>query len=151
RNDAATINMVIVEEASRGRGLGHKLMDAALELAGNRPLRLVATVDGLPLYEKLGFEKTGTIAQHQGFVRSVAAPAQVRATRPGDMAVIAELDRLAYGADRSSLISHLATIGRFAVLDHTQGLAGFAVLRPFGRGEVIGPVVARDADNAKAL
>jgi predicted N-acetyltransferase YhbS len=151
RDNAATINMVIVEEASRGRGLGRKLMDAALALAGNRTLRLVATDEGVPLYQRLGFEKTGAIAQHQGFVRSITIPTGIRAAMPADLAAITELDRIAYGADRASLISHLATIGSFAVLERAGGLAGFAAIRPFGRGEVIGPVVASDADDAKAL
>jgi predicted N-acetyltransferase YhbS len=151
RNDAATINMVIVDQASRGRGLGRRLMDAALALAGDRDLRLVATDDGVPLYERLGFRKTGAIAQHQGFVRSVAAPPAVRAARPADIPAIVALDRIAYGADRTSLIAHLAEIGSFAVLDDAGGLAGFAALRAFGRGEVIGPVVAGNAEDAKNL
>jgi predicted N-acetyltransferase YhbS len=151
RTDAATINMVIVDEVARRRGLGRKLMDAAVALAGSLPLRLVATTDGLPLYEKLGFEKTGAIAQHQGFVRSVAVPTGIRPARPADIPAIAELDRIAYGADRTNLVSCLATVGRFAVLDRAGRLEGFAALRPFGRGEVIGPVVARDIDDAKAL
>jgi predicted N-acetyltransferase YhbS len=151
QNDAATINMVIVEAASRGRGLGRKLMDAALALAGDRPLRLVATEDGLPLYEKLGFHKTGAIAQHQGRARSVPVPAGIRPALPADIPAIAELDRMAYGADRTRLISHLAEIGRFAVLDRGGGVAGFSAIRPFGRGEVVGPVAAGDADEAKAL
>jgi predicted N-acetyltransferase YhbS len=151
RNDSATINMVIVEEASRGRGLGRKLMDAAITLAGNRALRLVATDDGVPLYERLGFKRTGAIAQHQGRARCITIPARIRPARPSDSPAIAELDRIASGADRSSLMSHLATIGSFAVLDRAGELAGFSALRPFGRGEVIGPVVASNADDAKAL
>jgi predicted N-acetyltransferase YhbS len=151
QNDAATINMVIVEAASRGRGLGRRLMEAALALAGDRALRLVATEDGLALYEKLGFHKTGAIAQHQGRARSVPVAAGIRPSLPADIPAIAELDRMAYGADRTRLISHLAEIGRFAVLDRGDGLAGFSALRPFGRGEVVGPVVAGDADEAKAL
>jgi GNAT superfamily N-acetyltransferase len=151
RNDAATINMVIVEEASRGRGLGRKLMDAALVLAGNRTLRLIATDEGAPLYQRLGFEKTGTIAQHQGLVRSIDIRTGIRPARPADIPVIAEFDCIAYGADRADLISHFAGIGSFAVLDRAGALAGFSALRPFGRGEVIGPVVARDVDDAKAL
>ncbi|HTO61282.1 MAG TPA: GNAT family N-acetyltransferase [Bradyrhizobium sp.] len=149
--DAATVNMVIVEKASRGHGLGRKLMDAALALAGDRALRLVATDDGVPLYRRLGFEKTGTIAQHQGLVRSVAAQAGVRPARPAELPAIIKLDHIAYGADRAALISHFAEIGSLAVLERAGELAGFAALRPFGRGEVIGPVVASDADDAKAL
>jgi GNAT superfamily N-acetyltransferase len=151
QNDAATINMVIVEAASRGRGLGRKFMEAALALAGHRAVRLVATENGLALYQKLGFHKTGAIAQHQGRARSVSVPAGIRPALAADIPAIAELDRVAYGADRTRLVSHLAEIGRFAVLDRGDGLAGFSALRPFGRGEVIGPVVAGDTEEAKAL
>jgi hypothetical protein len=42
-------------------------------------------------------------------------------------------------------------VGRFAVIRDGSGLAGFAALRPFGRGEVAGPVVARDAADARRL
>jgi ribosomal protein S18 acetylase RimI-like enzyme len=41
-SDCATINMVIVDAAMRGRGLGRKLMNQAIALAGERPLRLAA-------------------------------------------------------------------------------------------------------------
>ena len=37
-SDCATINMVIVDAAMRGRGLGRRLMDAALDMAGERQL-----------------------------------------------------------------------------------------------------------------
>lgn len=47
----ATVNMVIVDESMRGRGLGRQLMGAAMDAAENRECRLVATADGLPLYE----------------------------------------------------------------------------------------------------
>ncbi len=61
KRDCATINMVIVDEAVRGRGLGRKLMDAAFRIASDRPLRLVATAEGLPLYEKLGFGESDAV------------------------------------------------------------------------------------------
>src|ERR1700746_4014617 len=55
KENVATINMVVVDEMARGRGLGRRLWDAAMPLAGSRALRLIAPRDGLPLYEKLGF------------------------------------------------------------------------------------------------
>lgn len=73
KDDCATINMVIVDETMRGRGLGRSLMDAALRIAGDRPLRLVATTAGLPLYQKLGFHECGTVLQHQGFAGGIGA------------------------------------------------------------------------------
>ena len=149
--DCATVNMVIVDEALRGRGLARRLMTAALTLAGGRPLRLVATADGLPLYRKLGFVECGEIRQHQGAVQAIAAPADIRYAAEGDIAAIKALDRVAFGADRRSLIDVLAANGQVAVLRHDGAIDGFAAIRPFGRGEVIGPVVAADAADAKAL
>lgn len=151
KRDCATINMVIVDEAVRGRGLGRKLMDAAFRIAGDRPLRLVATAEGLPLYEKLGFGESDAVLQHQGVVGEIAAPAEPEAASTADVEAIAKLDRLAFGADRGALIAYLAKVGEFAVLRRDGRVTGFAALRAFGRGEVIGPVVAADLDNAKAL
>ncbi|CAN7702292.1 GNAT family N-acetyltransferase [Pararhizobium sp. LjRoot238] len=148
----ATINMVIVDEAMRGRGLGRKLMDASLKIAGERQLRLVATNDGLPLYQKLGFRQTGSvILQHQGNVPAIAAPDGVEPAKRADLDMIVALDRAAFGADRRGLLESIAGVGRFAVIRRAGQLRGFAALRAFGRGDVIGPVVAADASDACAL
>ena len=149
--DCATINMVIVDEAMRGRGVGRRLMDAALARAGDRPLRLTATAEGLPLYRKLGFVETGTVVQHQGIAGPVAAPDHTEAARPDDITAIAELDRAAYGADRRNLIAELDRRGQFAVIRRNGKVSAFAALRAFGRGEVVGPVVAPDLPDATAL
>jgi GNAT superfamily N-acetyltransferase len=151
KRDVATINMVIVDEAARGRGLGRQLMEAIIALAGLRGLRLVATGEGLPLYQKLGFCRTATIVQHQGLVLRVVPPANVRPAEPRDITGIIELDRSAHDADREDLLLALAKVGRLVVLGDSQRITGFAALRAFGRGEVIGPVVAANADDGKAL
>lgn len=151
KRDVATINMVIVDEAARGRGLGRQLMEAVIALAGSRTLRLVATSEGAPLYRKLGFWQTGAVVQHQGQALRVASPAKVRLAESHDIFAILELDRIAYGADRRDLLRALAKVGQLAVLDHGQGIAGFAASRAFGRGDVIGPVVAANVDDGKAL
>lgn len=151
KSDCATVNMIIVDEAMRGRGLGRKLMDVAVAKAGDLPLRLVATSDGLPLYEKFGFQETGRIVQHQGPVQPIAAPTGIRDAEPVDIAEIARLDRIAFGADRADLIAYLSHHARFAASRRNGELTGFAAVRPFGRGEVIGPVAAGDLEEAKSL
>ncbi|MBX4923404.1 GNAT family N-acetyltransferase [Rhizobium bangladeshense] len=151
KDDCATINMVIVDETMRGRGLGRRLMDAALRIAGDRPLRLVATTAGLPLYQKLGFRECGTVLQHQGFAGDIGAPTGTQTATAGDLNAIMALDRLAFGADREGLLSYLARVGEFAVIRRDGGVSGFACLRSFGRGEVIGPVVAADIEDARKL
>src|SRR5207245_11680897 len=124
KRDAATTNTVIVDEAARGCGLGRELMEAVIALAGSRALRLVATGEGLPLYQKLGFCRTGTIVQHQGQVLHVAPPAKVRPAESRDIFGILELDKSAYGADRRDLLRTLAKVGQLAVLCNGQRLTG---------------------------
>ncbi|TPK93541.1 GNAT family N-acetyltransferase [Mesorhizobium sp. B2-4-12] len=149
--DCAMINMVIVDRNARGKGLGRRLMEQAFTLAGERPLRLVATTDGMPLYQKLGFVPSGTIMQHQGKVTKLEAPDGVDAASADNLPEIKALDRGAYGADREALIDALAERGQFAVIRRNGAIEAYAAIRPFGRGEVIGPVIAGSADAAKAL
>ncbi|WP_183704917.1 GNAT family N-acetyltransferase [Rhizobium sp. BK049] len=147
----ATINMVIVAEAMRGRGLGRRLMEAGLDGARGVPCRLVATQEGLPLYEKVGFRQVGDILQCQGICAAVEAPMDVEWMQSGDLPEIAALDNVAFGADRSKLISYIKDIGRFAVIRRDGHVVGFSATRSFGRGEVIGPVVAKNAEDARKL
>ena len=149
--DCATINMVVVDEAMRGRGLGRRLMEVGLDAARGMPCRLIATQEGLPLYEKMGFREVGTILQHQGFCAAVDAPVDVEWAQPGHLPEIAALDQDAFGADRGGLISYLKKIGRFAVIRRDGHVVGFSVVRSFGRGDVIGPVVAENAEDARKL
>ncbi|MER9138194.1 GNAT family N-acetyltransferase [Mesorhizobium sp. M0047] len=149
--DCAMINMVIVDRNVRGKGVGRRLMEQAFALAEDRPLRLVATADGMPLYEKLGFVPSGTIRQHQGSVARLGAPDGVEAAGIADLPEIKALDRDAYGADREALIDALAERGQFAVIRRDGAIEAYAAIRPFGRGEVIGPVIAGSAEAAKDL
>lgn len=147
----ATVNMVIVDESMRGRGLGRQLMQAALDAAENRECRLVATADGLPLYEKLGFAARGKVCQHQGIPSATERPAGVAWVDSVDPAELATLDAQAFGADRAALFAALGSRARFALVQEQGVIKGFAALRSFGRGEVIGPVVAEDVEIAKDL
>lgn len=144
--EVATINMIIVDARMRGRGLGRKLMQAVLEIGGTRELRLTATADGLPLYEKLGFEATGEIFQHQGIAKAAAPELPVEVAAKVDAAALAAMDRVASGLDRAGLLATIAERGELLRAER-----GFALLREFGRGTVLGPMVAQDAETARAL
>ncbi|WP_228028417.1 GNAT family N-acetyltransferase [Donghicola mangrovi] len=143
--DVATLNMIIVDEACRGRGLGRRLMDAIIALGQGKTLRLVATKDGLPLYEKLGFVAHGQIHQYQGIAQA-RTPEQPVKTGRADLNDLTKIDQSASGMSRHHLLEQIAATGTVLT---TAG--GFAMLREFGRGMVVGPVVAEDAIAARAL
>lgn len=150
-----TIGMVIVSPRLQAKGTGRRMMHALFEDARNRTLKLNATPAGLRLYQSEGFEPVGEVFQHQGIAKVVReAPSvtgTVRPLREEDWPAIVELDRSAYGADRQALMEALKSRAAGTVCDADGQLRGFALSRPFGRGHVVGPIVALDDATAIAL
>jgi predicted N-acetyltransferase YhbS len=152
----AMIGVIIVSMAERGRGLGRMLASAMLDRLKGVTVILNATDEGLPLYSRLGFVELGEVRQHQGI-----APVQpLVALRPGervrpigaaDAEAIDALYSSATGMDRRVVLEALLTDGSAVVLCREHVMTGFAVMRRFGRGWLIGPVIAPDAAGAKAL
>lgn len=155
---ATTIGLVIIAPEQQGRGLGRKLMEAVLSGLSTPTVLLNATAAGRPLYEKLGFTADGTrIAQHQGvpFQVGLIAPAPGDRLRPlgaSDKAALAALDAQASGLARETMIAALLDgVAEGVVLDREGEAVGCALIRRFGRGHVIGPVIAPDIEAAKVL
>jgi GNAT superfamily N-acetyltransferase len=154
--DTGTIGMMLVARERQGRGIGRILMDALIADSGSRSLMLNATAEGLGLYEKLGFRRTGLVRQHQAWfaekpVLPAAPTVPLRRAVPADHATLSALDAAAFGADRAAMIQGLLASGDAWLVDSAAGVAGFAILRPFGRGMMIGPVIAPGEDEAIAL
>lgn len=154
--DAAALGLVGVAPELQGQGIGRRLMQAALSELGQRAIVLHATEAGAPLYEQLGFASRGRVRQHQGaaFQAGLAplhAGERLRPVGRSDPAELARLDHAACGMDRQDLLAALLKVGTGVVLDCDGEARGFAVLRRFGIGQVIGPVAAPDAGGARAL
>jgi GNAT superfamily N-acetyltransferase len=146
--------MIIVAKAAQGRGHGARLMDALLAAAHPRTITLNSTAEGLALYERRGFVRTGVIQQHQGVPdpRHQETPAGiVRAMAASDADSVARLDRQATGWARRQMVDRLIQAGHGHVLVRDGEPRGYAIFRRFGRGHVIGPVVAESAADARAL
>ena len=153
------ISMVIVDDAWRRRGLGSRLLDAAIEAlrtAGLTPL-LDATPLGRPLYLRLGFRDLW------GFSRYAAeAPARrgagsegagVRPLAEGDWEAVVALDEAALGVRREALLRRLAARLPAAawVAEGRAGLRGFVLGREGRTASHLGPLVAGDPAVAAAL
>jgi predicted N-acetyltransferase YhbS len=154
-DDVATVGMVIVASDAQGQGVGRKLMEAMLGRLAGRTVVLNATAAGLPLYEKLGFVETGVIHQHQAIAPGVAEAEEIpgERVRPAGRSDegLGDLYSRASGMDRTALFERLAANAHTLVLTRDHHMAGFAQVRRFGRGWLVGPVVAPDPGGAKAL
>jgi hypothetical protein len=126
-----------------------------LDRLAGRTVVLNATAAGLPLYEKLGFVETGVIHQHQAIAPGVAVAegipgCLVRTMGQSDNG-LGDLYSRASGMDRTALFERLAANAHTVVLTRDHQTVGFAQVRRFGRGWLVGPVVAPDPGGAKAL
>ncbi|CAM3617451.1 N-acetyltransferase domain-containing protein [Bordetella sputigena] len=145
--DRASIGHLIVSPAHQGRGLGRGLMELLLQEVSSRITFLHATPAGRPLYEKLGFVVCGSLEQYQGTVGETLPMAlpdgeKLRIATPEDFPFLIEMDARASRLERPALLSALLRRGQGLVLERDGRIIGFSVLRPFGWGYVIGPVIA---------
>lgn len=145
----ARLSLIIVAAQMRGRGLGRRIVTELIACGGELPMSLTATQDGYPLYRKLGFETATGVAQYQGILRTPGPAPQhpdIRPVAAGEMGAIFDMDRRATGTGRAALLKALAARGQFWRAD-----AGYICRVPFGRGLVLGPLVAADLATAQAL
>lgn len=152
----ATLGVIIVAPEEQGAGIGKRLMQTLLTQAEGRTLMLNATVAGEPLYARLGFRPVGGVRQQHGHVLPIAAPdldagERLRPASSADLPILEALDRGATGLERRQALIALLGCGECVILERNGQPAGFSILRAFGRGHVIGPVVAENETDARKL
>ncbi|MBB4955916.1 GNAT superfamily N-acetyltransferase [Agrobacterium vitis] len=155
--DFSTIGMVITSPRLQTQGTGRWLMDHALENVKGRRLGLNSTRAAKRLYRSIGFTPEATVFQCQGEAKlsepsTVLPPGtHVREMTIRDLPDMLELDKAAYGADRHAWLNQLFTLSKGFALIRENKISAYALSRPFGRGHVIGPVVAPDDEEAIAV
>lgn len=155
------IAMMLVDPAFRGRGLGARLLEAAIEaLPPAKPVRLDATPLGRPLYQRYGFEDESLLTRH---VREPAARPTLadrggsttqapRALDASRLADCAGLDRQVFGGDRRAVLEWMQELGpQLGFVAGDPEIAGYALGRNGRLFDQVGPVVAGDDETAKAL
>jgi GNAT superfamily N-acetyltransferase len=143
----AWIGMVLTRPEHRRRGFARRLMETALDRAAAlkiESVKLDATADGQPLYEKLGF-KTEQIIE-RWFHDVQPASAFPKSTTPPSRALSLQMDREAFGAERDSLLEQLAARNRPDAAADT-----YCFSRPGSRCRYLGPCVARDSNSARTV
>ncbi|QIY97025.2 GNAT family N-acetyltransferase [Streptomyces sp. S1D4-11] len=154
RLELGAIGMVLVAERHARQGVGRRLMRHVVAEMGTIPLTLHATPYGRPLYEELGFKVTGRAEMVRGhFVPGRPDPKV--ATRPAtaeDLTAILRLDAEVFGSDRTHVITRLPAFSdQLRVAVENGRIIGYAAAWPNMDTHVVGPLIARDTETAKAL
>jgi GNAT superfamily N-acetyltransferase len=150
------VGMVLVDPAAQGEGLGTSILTHALEsLHDVAAIRLDATPAGHHLYLKHGFiDECGLrrMEVRTVDVRHEPHPA-VRAMTPADLAEVAAMDLVVFGAPRAELLDWMyAGAPEYAMVARWNGrLAGYGFGRHGFEFEHLGPIVATDARAAQSM
>lgn len=154
RPDLGAIGMVLVAERHARQGIGRRLMRHVVSEMGTTPLTLHATPYGRPLYEELGFKVVGRAEMVRGrFTPGV--PELAVSTRPAtaeDLIRIIQLDEEIFGTDRTPVLTRLpAFADQLRVAEENGRIIGYTAAWPNMDDQVVGPLIARDTQTAKAL
>ncbi len=152
-DDFATIGLVITTSRLQSHGGAQWLMRHVMARLQGRVLGLHSTDQSHRLFLSLGFVDEGMVYLRQGRAGTppdvaCAPDAEIRALCAADWAGIRALDRAATQSDRHGLIDALAARSTGVVLTRHDKLEACALVRPFGRGSVIGPVFAASEEDA---
>ncbi|HEX7174788.1 MAG TPA: GNAT family N-acetyltransferase [Pyrinomonadaceae bacterium] len=152
----AWVGMVLVDPDFRRRGIATALVREALkglDAAAVTTVKLDATPEGAPVYEALGFEAELHIERWVGVVQAKASPAHTAEGAPQPSQIL-ELDRRAFGADRSELLRALleeSCVTPAVSMGADGRLRGYALARRGAMADYVGPIVAEEAETAAAL
>lgn len=152
--DHASAGMIIVAEEAQRQGIGARLMDALMADAVGRTIILNSTAEGETLYTRLGFAPYDVVHQHQAVLTTaptIDLSVPLRAATPDDRIALLALDRAASGMERIELLDAIAAMADMLVIERNGRVMGYGCVRRWGRGVVIGPVVAHDVTDAQAL
>jgi len=151
----AWIGMVLVDPDYRGRGIGTRLLEktiAHLDACRVPTMKLDATPQGKPIYEKLGFVTEYEIERWT--LKRAPGAATVTGESPApDLERILSADREVFGADRGDLLRSLdGDAPEFTLTAHFLGhLTGYTLGRRGSRADHLGPWMARDEASARDL
>jgi GNAT superfamily N-acetyltransferase len=157
RDDFATVGMVITSPRLQTQGTGQWLMERVIDELPGRNLRLNSTRAARRLYLSLDFKPEKTVYQCQGIAGVSDQPhdarpeGRIRPLDADDLNAVIACDAVGYGVERARLIKMLFEQSAGYGLFDGGVLRAFALCRRFGRGHVVGPVVAGDDADAIAV
>lgn len=148
----ASVGMGISSPRLQALGAGRWLAEHVQNQIGNRNVLLVATRDSLPLCLSLDFKVIQNVYHHNGYVKHSPSTSNCsEEIQVLDHDEIKQLDSAAMGFSRDKIISQLLANSQGRLIRHNGEITGFALCRKFGRGYVIGPIIAKSQELAIEL
>ena len=150
----AWIGMVIVDPQYRGQGTGTALFERAIQYLDSRgvpSIKLDATPQGRPLYEKFGF--VGEYEIERWMLSRRADDRGSPSKAAAEIDDVLRLDREIFGADRSVLLTALTAAAPEFTLVVREGIEieGYAFGRRGSRADHLGPWMAGKENVAATL
>ncbi|SCM93470.1 Uncharacterized protein BWINRASL_01495 [Bacillus mycoides] len=148
----ASIGMVIVHPDYKGRGIGKAITDSCVKSVSTQtPIMLIATDEGKPLYEKLGFRAVSYVSKY------ICNSYNVNYTSAGneeymmnyeecDLEGIIKIDEYAFGTNRREFLKEriMQSERCIVVKDKEQNVLGYGMSIQTPENKIIGPVVAKN-------
>ncbi len=155
----ASIGMVIVHQDYRGKGLGRKVTQKCLDsVSGNTMVMLIATEEGKPMYESMGFSSIDSVHKYLcdnyfSMKSNDVLDVEIIPMRNGDLSQVVKLDKDAFGEERKTfLINRINQAKESLVVKSPDGTIigyGLSILGPINL--ILGPIVAPDHYTASLL
>jgi GNAT superfamily N-acetyltransferase len=145
--DVAWVNLVLVEQHARGKGIGSALMRQVLDhldRLGVASVRLDATALGQPVYEKLGFVGDFSLARYAGIPSSPVGAVDAEHVVPmtgDDLQGVCQMDTAITQVRRDKLLGHLFETNPESARKYSCDgeLQGYCLARPGAHAWQIGP------------
>lgn len=151
------IGMVLVAPAYRGKGIGTRLLKAALTYAQPKgQVMLDATALGQPLYHSLGFQVVGEVVRmecNRLTLLAESTPIDIEGIQEEDLLRLSRFDSRQLRFDRSILLQDFFQRAPTSAFKAVQGekILGYCLGRAGSHFHHIGPLVAENEEIAQAL
>ncbi|WP_391116773.1 GNAT family N-acetyltransferase [Psychrobacillus sp. L3] len=154
----ASIGMVIVRQDYQGVGLGKKATHKCIDsIPNSTTIMLIATEEGKPMYEKMGFSSIDSIQKlicdfYEPCVAN-GLPNNIKPFNEKDLTSLIQLDIEAFGDNRRTFLTNRIKQSKEAlVMKSSDGKVtgyGLSIAGPVNL--ILGPIVAPDSETALAL
>ncbi|GAB6712534.1 TPA: GNAT family N-acetyltransferase [Bacillus thuringiensis] len=153
----ASIGMVIVHPDYKGRGIGRVITNSCMNsVSAQTPIMLIATDEGKPLYEKLGFRVVSYVSKYicnsyNANHKCAENEEYMMVYRESDLEGIIKIDEGAFGTSRNGFLKQRIMQSERCVVvkDTKENVVGYGISIQTPENKIIGPVVAKN--NAMAM